>query len=76
VINKREDSYHTIESIFVPITWCDEISIECTHDGVISREGDLVSDLNDDLLIKAARLLKIMDSTHSNICVKKSIIKV
>ena len=58
VINKRNGGYHSIESLFVPIMWFDEIYIEKTDDGVITREGDLAGDLAGDLLVKSAKLLK------------------
>ena len=58
IINKRQDGYHSIESIFVPISWYDNIDIENSHHGFISREGDFVSEIKDDLLYKAAKIFK------------------
>ena len=85
VINKRSSGYHSIESLFVPIMWFDEIYIEKTDDGVITREGDLAGDLAGDLLVKSAKLLKkyayqylgnhneIISSSGCRIFVKKNI---
>ena len=58
VLDKRKNNFHSIESIFVPISWCDEVCIESTDDELITREGDVIGNLKDDLLFKSAILLK------------------
>lgn len=58
IINKRQDGYHSIESIFVPISWYDNINIENSLHNLITRDGDFVSEINDDLLYKAAKIFK------------------
>ncbi len=58
VIDKRKNGYHSIESVFVPIDWYDIIYINNTQDNLITRDGDFVSEVNDDLLFKAANIFK------------------
>lgn len=65
VTNKLKNGYHSIESVFVPIDWYDSIEIKNTNDSLVTREGDFVSDINDDLLYKAAKVLK--DYMHTRL---------
>ncbi len=76
VVGKRSDGFHSIESIFIAIDYYDEIVINTSKDGEISRSGDLVCSYDDDLLVKAAK--KLRDSTHTdnfgcNLFLKKNI---
>lgn len=58
VTGQRSDGYHLLQSLFVPINWCDEIEIRLTHDGTIERRSSHPWPTEDDICIKAARQLK------------------
>lgn len=65
VVGRRGDGYHLLESVFRLITLADSITIDLRTDGQISRDsstGDQVSE-DDDLVVKAARLLKAHTGT-------------
>lgn len=60
VVGRRDDGYHELQSLFVPIDWCDTLHIERRDDGGLSRE-DLRGDHAlpaDDLCLRAARALQ------------------
>lgn len=58
VTGRRSDGYHLLESVFVPIDWCDRLAIEVRADGRLKRH-DLGARLpEDDLCMRAARLLQ------------------
>ena len=71
VTSKLKNGYHSIESVFVPIDWYDSIEIENTNDSLITRDGDFVSGINDDLLYKAAKILKNYIYTRVSCASKK-----
>jgi 4-diphosphocytidyl-2-C-methyl-D-erythritol kinase len=75
VTGRRPDGYHTLESLFVLIDWCDTLHIERTSTGEITRE-DLNEPLpEEDLTLRAARLLQKHTGTAwgAHIAVQKSI---
>ena len=41
VTGQRADGYHTLETVFQCIDWCDELCITPRHDGKIELSGDL-----------------------------------
>lgn len=60
VVGRRHDGYHLLQSLFRLISLADTITIDLRLDGKLSRESDLnaaVAD-DDDLVVKAARLLQ------------------
>jgi 4-diphosphocytidyl-2-C-methyl-D-erythritol kinase len=58
ITGRRDDGYHLIESVFVPIDWADTLNFEVRSDGIITRE-DLGAKLPpDDLCVRAARALQ------------------
>ncbi len=58
IVGQRTDGYHLLQSAFVLIDWCDTLHFEVRSDGRISRE-DLTTPLpDDDLIVRAARLLQ------------------
>lgn len=58
VVGKRPDGYHLLESLFVPIDWYDTLHLERRSDGRLQRH-DLGTPLpEDDLCLRAARLLR------------------
>jgi 4-diphosphocytidyl-2-C-methyl-D-erythritol kinase len=58
ITGQREDGYHLLQSLFVPINWFDEIEIIRTNNGSIERCSAHPWDAEDDICIKAARHLK------------------
>jgi 4-diphosphocytidyl-2-C-methyl-D-erythritol kinase len=58
VVGRRADGYHLLQSVFVPIDWCDTLHIERLDDGRLERI-DLGPALpEDDLCLRAARALQ------------------
>lgn len=59
VVGRRDDGYHELQTVFRLLDFHDTLHIRSTSDGSISRVGSnsFVAE-NDDLVIKAARLLQ------------------
>lgn len=58
VVGRRADGYHLLESVFTLVDWCDRLHLELRDDGQLSRH-DLGAPLpDDDLCLRAARLLQ------------------
>ena len=58
ILGRRADGYHLLQSVFMLIDWCDVLHFELRPDGGLSRE-DLTTPLpQDDLVLRAARLLQ------------------
>ncbi len=57
VTGRRADGYHTLQTVFQFIDWCDSIDLVVRDDGVICRHGadDLPAD---DLCVRATRSLQ------------------
>ena len=75
ITGRRADGYHLLQSAFMLIDWCDTLHFERREDGQISRE-DLTTALpEDDLVIRAARLLQKFSATPlgAHISIAKSI---
>jgi len=64
VIGRRDDGYHELQSVFVPIDLADTIDLEIRDDGVLQRDGDIVGDLDRDLALRAARGLQGASSSR------------
>jgi 4-diphosphocytidyl-2-C-methyl-D-erythritol kinase len=63
VIGRREDGYHRLQSVFVPIDWADRLGVERLDDGRLERV-DLGPALPaDDLCLRAARALQRASGT-------------
>lgn len=59
VTGRRDDGYHTLESLFTLIDWCDTITLTRRDDGVIARSGPVPGVPESvDLALAAARALK------------------
>ncbi|HTN47924.1 MAG TPA: 4-(cytidine 5'-diphospho)-2-C-methyl-D-erythritol kinase [Burkholderiaceae bacterium] len=58
VIGRRADGYHDLQSAFALIDLADWIDIEPRDDGELHRSGDLLGAPDDDLALRAARLLR------------------
>ncbi len=63
VVGRRDDGYHLLQSVFVLIDWCDTLHVERRDDGRLVRH-DLGRPLpEDDLSLRAARLLQADSGT-------------
>lgn len=58
VTGRRTDGYHTLQTVFQLIDLADWLDFERRDDGMIVREGDLLSACDDDLAVRAARALQ------------------
>jgi 4-diphosphocytidyl-2-C-methyl-D-erythritol kinase len=58
VVGRRPDGYHLLESLFVLIDWRDTLHFELRVDGRLSRHDLGASLPEDDLCLRAARLLQ------------------
>lgn len=59
VTGRRADGYHTLESLLVPISRCDRVSLAARPDGAIVRvRGPSNIAADDDIAVQAARLLQ------------------
>lgn len=58
ITGRRADGYHTLQSVFMLIDWCDTLHFQLRSDGQISRE-DLTWQLPpEDLITRAAKALQ------------------
>ena len=58
ITGRRADGYHLLQSAFMLIDWCDTLHFELRSDGQLTRE-DLTTPLPaDDLVLRAAHLLR------------------
>ena len=75
VTGRLPSGYHCLQSIFVLIDLCDEIRIAARPDGEISRRGDVIGEIQNDLCVRAAKLLQAETGTSqgADIVVKKRI---
>ncbi len=64
VVGRRADGYHLLQSVFVLIDWCDTLHFERRADGRLARHdlGPALPD--DDLCLRAARLLQAESGTR------------
>ena len=60
VTGQRPDGYHLLQSLFVPINWCDTIQIRPTQDSSIQRLSSHPWLAENDICIKAAQRLKAL----------------
>lgn len=75
ITGRRPDGYHLLQSVFMLIDWYDTLHFELRGDGQISREDLSVTLPQDDLIIRAARLLQQSSGTSqgAHIAIEKSI---
>ncbi len=63
VVGRRADGYHLLQSLMLPIDWCDTLHFERREDGRLARH-DLGDPLPaDDLCLRAARALQLASGT-------------
>jgi 4-diphosphocytidyl-2-C-methyl-D-erythritol kinase len=60
VTGQRSDGYHLLQSLFVPINWCDTIQIRPTQNSSIQRLSSHPWLAENDICIKAAQRLKAL----------------
>jgi 4-diphosphocytidyl-2C-methyl-D-erythritol kinase len=75
IVGRRSDGYHELQSAFVLINWCDEISLDLRSDGVVSREvlsneAGVAFD-GDDLCTRAAKALQTFCSREQLVCTSR-----
>ena len=58
VVGKRADGYHLLQSVFTLIDWADTLHFERRSDGQLARHDRGASLPEDDLCLRAARLLR------------------
>jgi 4-diphosphocytidyl-2-C-methyl-D-erythritol kinase len=58
VIGRREDGYHLLQSLMTFLDFNDEITLTLRQDGKINRVGEYSVNEENDLVVKAARLLQ------------------
>ena len=64
VLGRRDDGYHRLQTLFQLIDLCDEVQLQVTDDGLISRDPPPADPVlaalpdADDLTVRAARLLQ------------------
>ncbi len=75
IVGRRSDGYHELESAFTLIDLADTLSVECLNSATFERTGDLTGPVENDLTIRAAKLLaqKTHCSMGARIHVKKRI---
>lgn len=71
IIEKRQDGYHNIESVFYPIPWCDVLEVVPAQDFSFTISGlEIPGDSNQNLILKAYNLIKESDYIRNEIDVK------
>jgi 4-diphosphocytidyl-2-C-methyl-D-erythritol kinase len=68
VTGRRDDGYHTLESLFVPIDRGDTVTLTPRADGIVSRSRGLsaIAD-EDDLAVRAARRLRAACAVNAGV---------
>ncbi len=64
VLGRRADGYHDLQTVFALIDLADWIDLERRDDGKLQRTGDLIGPADDDLALRAARLLQQRTGTR------------
>jgi len=59
VTGRRPDGYHTLQTVFQLVDWCDTLHFHRREDGVIARTSDIPGvPADSDLVVRAARALQ------------------
>ena len=64
ITGRRADGYHLLQSVFMLIDWCDTLHFDLAPNGQISREDLLTPLPADDLVVRAARALRVASGTR------------
>jgi len=71
VTGRRDDGYHLLESLLVPIDWCDTIALSPRSDSEIVRAGEVADVAEaDDLAIRAARALRDASGAREGVTIE------
>lgn len=70
VIEKRDDGYHNLETIFYPIILSDILFFEKSVKIDVISDSKIVDDLNDNLVVKAVKLIEKYKEIEINVNVK------
>lgn len=63
ITGRRDDGYHLLQSVFVPIDWADTLHFELRRDGQLARHDLSAALPADDLCLRAARALQAASGT-------------
>jgi 4-diphosphocytidyl-2-C-methyl-D-erythritol kinase len=70
ITGRRDDGYHTLESLFVLVDWCDTIALTRRDDGNIVRDSPVPGvPESEDLSLAAARALKAATGTVAGVTI-------
>jgi len=64
ITGRRDDGYHLLQSVFVPIDWADTLHFELRRDGQLARHDLSAALPADDLCLRAARALQQASGTR------------
>lgn len=65
IVGRREDGYHSLQTVFQLLDWGDEVALRARADGRIVRKTDLPEvSAEDDLTVRAARALQAASGTR------------
>lgn len=64
VLGRRSDGYHELQTAFALIDLADWLDVERRDDGALRRSGDVIGAIDDDLALRAARLLQRQTGTR------------
>jgi 4-diphosphocytidyl-2-C-methyl-D-erythritol kinase len=75
ITGRRPDGYHLLQSVFMLIDWYDTLHFDLRQNGKLSREDITLALPEDDLILRAARLLQEASGTAlgAHIAVEKAI---
>jgi 4-diphosphocytidyl-2-C-methyl-D-erythritol kinase len=74
ITGRRTDGYHSLQTVFQFLDYCDYLSFDVRDDGTIVRQGNIPAITPDnDLIVRAARLLQQTTQTQlgANIVIRK-----
>ena len=58
VVRKREDGYHDLETIFIPLLLSDKITFTKSNKSSFQTDSEILNQLKDNLVLKAIKLLE------------------
>jgi 4-diphosphocytidyl-2-C-methyl-D-erythritol kinase len=68
IVGRRSDGYHLLQSVFQLIDWCDVVTLKCIPENEVRRINPILGVApEDDLVVRAARLLKDFSGVQSGV---------